>query len=63
MKAFHEAVVAATTVADLEEVVRGAIRSSDLMEFVRFDVGDVLRKGRGEVGLGSSGSSSVIRSS
>lgn len=47
MNAFHEAVVAATTVADLEEVLRGAIGSSDLMEFVRFDVGDVRRKERG----------------
>ena len=50
MNAFHEAVVAATTVADLEEVVRGAIGSSDLMEFVRFDVGEVLRKERGGQG-------------
>jgi uncharacterized protein (DUF302 family) len=46
MKAFHNAVAAATTVADLEEVVHGAIGSSDLMEFVRFDAGEVLRKER-----------------
>jgi len=44
--AFHNAVAAATTVADLEEVVHGAIGSSDLMEFIRFDAGEVLRKGR-----------------
>src|SRR5262247_3816048 len=50
MHAFHEAVAAATTVADLEEVVRGAIGSSDLMEFVRFDAGEVLRKERGGQG-------------
>jgi uncharacterized protein (DUF302 family) len=46
MKAFHSAIVAATTVADLEEVVQGAIGSSGLMEFVRFDAGEVLRKER-----------------
>lgn len=45
--AFHDAVTAATTLADLEEVVHGAIGSSDLMEFVRFDAGEVLRKERG----------------
>ena len=47
MNAFHGAVAAARTVADLEELVRGAIGSSELMEFVRFDAGDVLRKERG----------------
>ena len=36
MNAFHKAVAAAISVADLEEVVQGAIGSSDLMEFVRF---------------------------
>ena len=47
MNAFHGAVAAAETVADLVEVVQGAIGSSDLMEFVRFEVGEVLRKERG----------------
>ena len=47
MNAFHSAVAAARTVADLEEVVQGPIGSSDLMEFVRFDAGEVLRKERG----------------
>ena len=46
MNAFHEAVAAATTVADLEAVVHGAIGASELMEFVRFDSGDILRKER-----------------
>ncbi len=46
MKAFHTAIAAAKTVADLEEVVQGAIGSSGLMEFVRFDAGEVLRKER-----------------
>jgi hypothetical protein len=47
MNAFHSAVAAARTAADLEEVVQGPIGSSDLMEFVRFDAGEVLRKERG----------------
>jgi len=47
MNAFHKALAAATTVADLERVVQGATGSSDLMEFIRFDAGEVLRKGRG----------------
>jgi len=46
MSAFHEAVAAATTVAELEAVVHGAIGASELMEFVRSDSGDVLRKER-----------------
>ncbi len=50
MNAFHSAVAAATTVADLEGVVRGAIGSSDLMEFARFDAGEVLRKEGGGQG-------------
>jgi Domain of unknown function DUF302 len=49
MNAFHKAVAAARTVADLEDVVQGAVGSSDLMEF-RFDAGEVLRKERGEHG-------------
>jgi hypothetical protein len=50
MKAFPGAVDAARTVADLDEVVQGAIGPSQLMEFVRFDAGEVLRKGRGGQG-------------
>ncbi len=50
MNGFHKAVAAATTFADLEDVVRGAVGSSDLMEFVRFDAGEVLRKERGGQG-------------
>ena len=50
MNSFHKAVAAATTVANLEEVVQGAIGSSGLMEFVRFDAGEVLRKARGGQG-------------
>jgi hypothetical protein len=50
MNAFHSALAAARKVADLEVVVQGAIGSSDLMEFVRFDAGEVLRKERGRQG-------------
>jgi len=50
MTAFHSAIAAASTVAELEAVVQGAIGSSDLMEFVRFDSGEVLRKERGGQG-------------
>jgi uncharacterized protein (DUF302 family) len=44
LAAFHDAMFSAATVADLEKVVQGAIGSSGLMEFVRFDAGEVLRK-------------------
>jgi len=50
LKAFHGAVASATTLSELETVVRQAVGSSDLMEFVRFDSGDVLRKERGSQG-------------
>ncbi len=50
ISAFHDAVASAATVDELETVVRGAIGSSDLMEFARFDSGDVLRKERGGQG-------------
>jgi uncharacterized protein (DUF302 family) len=46
MRAFHSAIAVATTADDLKEVVQGAIGSSELMEFVRFDAGAVLRKER-----------------
>ena len=46
MTAFRAALTAAATVGDLENVVHAAIGSSELMEFVRFDEGQVLRKGR-----------------
>jgi hypothetical protein len=46
MNTFHSAIGAARTAADLEAAVQGAIGSSDLMEFVRFDAGEVLRKER-----------------
>ena len=50
INAFHKALTAATTLAELEEVVRGAAGSSDLMEFARYDSGEVLRKEQGGQG-------------
>jgi uncharacterized protein (DUF302 family) len=50
MSAFHVAIGEAKTVADLEAVVHSAVGPSDLMEFARFDAGEVVRKegnGRG----------------
>jgi aliphatic nitrilase len=44
---FHGALTSATTAGELEHVVRGAIGSSELMEFARFDSGEVLRKSQG----------------
>jgi hypothetical protein len=45
--AFHAALKAAATAADLTAVVEQAVGSSGLMEFMRFDAGEVLRKARG----------------
>ena len=50
MCAFHGAITSATTAAELEKVVRGAIGSSELMEFARFDAGEILRKSQGGYG-------------
>lgn len=50
LNAFHKALATATTLVDLEKVVRGAIGTSELMEFARFDAGAVLRKERGGQG-------------
>ena len=46
MSVFHSALLDAANITELEEVVRRAVGSSELMEFVRFDAGEVLRKGR-----------------
>lgn len=50
LNTFHKALAAATTPVELEKVVRGAIGTSELMEFARFDAGAVLRKERGGQG-------------
>jgi uncharacterized protein (DUF302 family) len=50
VNAFHRALSEAKTGADLERVVQGAIGTSQLMEFARFDAGEVLRKEQGGQG-------------
>jgi hypothetical protein len=51
MREFNAAITAARTAAELERVVRKAVGPSDLMEFIRFDLGgDVLRKERDSQG-------------
>jgi|SRR5208337_4371944 len=47
MNAFRANVAAAETYADLEKVVRAAIGPTELIEFTRFDLGEVLRKRNG----------------
>ena len=51
IKAYYQGIAAARNLADLEKLVHGAIGSSGLMEFVRFDPGEVLRKERGGEGF------------
>lgn len=48
MAAFRRDVAAAKTYAELEEVIHQVIGPSDLMEFTRFDLGEILRKERGK---------------
>jgi uncharacterized protein (DUF302 family) len=49
MKAFAKSVKAAKTYDELEKIVRGATGPSELMEFTRMDLGQVLRKRNGAV--------------
>lgn len=44
---FRSAVAATRTTSELETVVQSAVGSSDLMEFIRFDAGEILRKEQG----------------
>jgi hypothetical protein len=44
MGAFQKNITAAQTEAELERVVHGAIGPSGLMEFIRFNLGEVMRK-------------------
>lgn len=44
MGAFRKGLSAAITVADLDKIVNAAVGTSGLMEFARFDLGEVLRK-------------------
>jgi uncharacterized protein (DUF302 family) len=47
MKTFSKDVTAAKTYAELEQVVHKAIGASGLMEFARFNMGEILRKESG----------------
>jgi uncharacterized protein (DUF302 family) len=47
MRAFSQDVTAAKTFAELEEVIHKAIGTSGLMEFTRFNIGEILRKESG----------------
>ena len=47
MRAFTKAVAAAENYGELEEIVQQAIGPSGLMEFIRFNLGEIMRKERG----------------
>jgi uncharacterized protein (DUF302 family) len=47
MKTFEKNLTAAKTYEELEKIVRGATGPSELMEFARMDLGEVLRKRNG----------------
>ena len=47
MKAFHKGIMEADNVAELERLVQNATGAGELMEFYRFDSGEVLSKGQG----------------
>lgn len=47
MEAFRRDVTAAKTYTDLEQVIQKVIGPSGLMEFIRFDLGEILRKDSG----------------
>jgi uncharacterized protein (DUF302 family) len=48
MKAFQRDVSSAKTYAEMEQGIQKATGASGLMEFARFDLGEILRKERGE---------------
>jgi hypothetical protein len=48
MQVFRRNAAAAKSYEELEDVVHKAVGSSDLMEFTRFDLGEILRKQRGK---------------
>jgi hypothetical protein len=50
MNEFHQEITNAKTFFDLENVVHRLIGSSELMEFIRFDSGEVLSKEQGGTG-------------
>jgi hypothetical protein len=50
MPAFRRGIAAAKNLADLEALVTAAIGKSGLMEFARFDAGEILSKAQGRQG-------------
>lgn len=48
MDEFLQDVVSAKTYAELEKVIHKVIGVSGFMEFIRFDLGEIMRKDRGE---------------
>jgi hypothetical protein len=63
MMAFRKNISAAQTDSELEKVVQGATGSSDLMEFTRFDLGEVFAKNSARVRHRVCASSRAIPSS
>jgi hypothetical protein len=47
LNAFHKEIAAARTAGEMEEVVHAATGPSGLMEYIRFDAGDVVRQEHG----------------
>ncbi len=47
MNAFAKAVTAAESYGELEKIVQKAVGTSKLMEFTRFNLGEIIRKERG----------------
>jgi uncharacterized protein (DUF302 family) len=48
MAAFRNDVTSAKTYAELQDVIQNVVGASGLMEFARFDLGDILRRKLGE---------------
>jgi uncharacterized protein (DUF302 family) len=48
MSAFMSDVVSAKSFADLEKLIGGVTGASGLMQFMRFDLGEIVRKERGD---------------
>ena len=50
ISSFHKEMITATSIGDLEGLVQRSVGSSGLMEFMRFDAGEVLNKETGNQG-------------
>ena len=56
VRVFLKNVESAKSFAEIETLVQNAIGPSDFMEFIRFDLGEVLRKDHAEAGAAESAS-------